>query len=403
MGVIAPNGIGKDSFWQANINGISGVDYIKTFNVEELATKIAAQVKDFNASRYIDESLLRKLDRFAQFGVVASLMAKDDAGLDLTDIVPQRIGVCAGSGLGGILFHEEEIARLLKTSLKKTNPLSVIKIMPNAISAQISLQLKTKGPNLTISTACSSGLQAIGEAFDLIKNDKADIMITGGAEAPLTPFTFSAYNSMRVMTQRNDPPQQASCPFDKNRDGFVLAEGAGFIILESLETALKRKTNIYAQVLGFANNSSAYHIVMPQPDGKDIEKAMALALEDAGLKPQQLDYINAHGTSTPSNDRAETLAIKNLFGKHAYKLAISSTKSMIGHTIGAAGALGTIIGALAIKNNLVPPTINYKNPDPDCDLNYVPNKAIRREVNFSLINAFGFGGSNATLVLGSYS
>ncbi|MBL7130244.1 MAG: beta-ketoacyl-ACP synthase II [Candidatus Omnitrophica bacterium] len=400
IGAVAPNGIGKDNFWQANVNGISGIDYTRTFDVDNFDTKIVGAVKNFNASRYIDETSVRKLDRFAQFGVAASKMALKDGSLKLSNLDPKRIGVCVGSGLGGILFHEEQIVDLLKRKLKKPNPLAVVKIMPNSVSAHISIKLKIKGPNLSISTACSSGLQAIGSAFDLIRDARADIMIAGGTEAPLTFFTFNAFNSMRVMTQRNNPPDKASCPFDKNRDGFVLSEGAGFIILESLKMAQKRNANIYAEVLGFGNNSSAYHIVMPQPDGKDIEKTMHLALEDADIKPKDVDYINAHGTSTLSNDRAETLAIKNLFGRHAYKLAISSTKSMIGHNIGAAGALGTIIGALTIKNNLIPPTINYKNFDPDCDLNYVPNKACDKKINVALINAFGFGGSNASLVLG---
>jgi 3-oxoacyl-[acyl-carrier-protein] synthase II len=403
IGVIAPNGIGKNNFWQANINGISGIDYIRTFDTKDMATKIAAEVKDFKPHRYIDESFLRKLDRFAQFGVACALMAKDDASLDLSKIDLEKVGVCIGSGLGGILFHEEQIIQTLRYGIKKINPLAVVKIMPNSVSAQISLYLKTKGPNLSISTACSSGLQAIGEAAELIRNNKTEIMITGGTEAPLTPMTFSAYNSMRVLSQRNEPPEEASCPFDRRRDGFVMGEAAGLVILESWDSASKRNANIYAEILGYAANSSAYHIVSPQPDGKDIQKVMALALKDAKLKPKDIDYINAHGTSTQENDRVETLAIKNLFGRYAYKLPISSTKSMIGHTIGAAGALGVIIGALAIKNNLIPPTINYEEPDPECDLNYVPNKAIKQKVNTTLVNSFGFGGSNASIILRNFT
>lgn len=403
VGVVSPNGIGKDNFWKSNINGVSGVDYITSFDTKDMSTKIAGIVKNFDAAKFVGEQVLRKLDRFAQFGLTAAIMAKDDASLKLSRMNPDIIGVCIGSGLGGIIFHEEEIIRTLKMGAKKTSPLAVVKIMPNSVSSQISLYLKTKGPNLAITTACSSGLQAIGEAFELIKNNKADLMITGGAEAPLTAVTFSAYNAMRIMTRRNDLPEEASCPFDKRRDGFVMGEGSGLIILEALESALKRNAKIYAEVLGFASNSSAFHIVMPQPDGKDAQKVMALALIDANLAPEKIDYINAHGTSTILNDRAETLAIKNLFRKHAYKLAISSTKSMIGHTIGAAGALGVIISSLAIKNNLIPPTINYRIPDPACDLNYVPNQALKRKTNFCLINAFGFGGSNASMVIGEFN
>ncbi|MFC1594087.1 beta-ketoacyl-ACP synthase II [Candidatus Omnitrophota bacterium] len=402
IGVIAPNGIGKDTFWQANVSGVSGISPITTFETSELATKIAGSIPDFDPAAYIEESNLRKFDRFAQFGVAATQMALEDAQFTISDSHSERIGVCVGSGLGGMLFHEEQILKALNTSLKKTSPLAIVKIMPNAVTAQISINFKIKGPSLTISTGCSSGLQALGEAYHLIQNNTVDHMVTGGVEAPLTPITFSAFNSMKVMSQRNDAPQEASRPFDKDRDGFVLAEGAGIVILESLEAAQARKAPIYAEVIGFANNSSAYHIVMPQPDGKDIEQVMRMALDDAEVKPTQIDYINAHGTSTPSNDRAETLGIKGLFGKYANKLLVSATKSMVGHTIGAAGALGTIISALTIQNGIIAPTINQTTPDPECDLNFVANNALSKEVQVSLVNAFGFGGSNASLVLRKY-
>lgn len=399
LGVIAPNGTGKERFWQANINGKSGISLIESFDTSQLETRIGGIVKDFEPLRYIERSLLDKLDRFAQLGIAGAKMAVEDANLSLADKDRKKIGVSVGSGLGGVLFHEEQIMTMKELGLRRANPLGVLKVMPNAINAHISIELGLKGPSLTISTACSSGLHAIGYAFNLIRNKKVDVMIAGGAEAPLTPFTFSAFNALRVMSRRNDSPSEASRPFDAERDGFVLAEGAGFVVLESLEHALRRNAHIYAEIVGYGANSSAYHIVVPQPNGEDISAVMKLALKDAGISPEEVDYINAHGTSTQANDRVETQAIKEVFGKYAYKIPISSTKSMIGHTIGAAGAIGVIVSALAIKESLIPPTINYKVPDPNCDLDYVPNIARGKSIKVALINSFGFGGSNASLII----
>ncbi len=399
IGIISPNGIGKKAFWESNIEGESGVGIIEKINTSKLETKIAGEVKKFNPSLYIEKSKIKILDRFAQLGVSSAKMALDDSALELYEINPEKVGVCVGSGLGGVLFHEEQMMAMDKYGLRKANPMGVVKVMPNAINSHISVELGLKGPNLTISTACSSGAHSIGEAFNLVRYGKADVMIAGGAEAPLTPFTFSAYNSLRVMSRKNDCPEKASRPFDKERDGFVLSEGAGFIILEEISLALARGADVYSEVIGYGMNSSAYHIVIPNPEGKDMSAVMRLAIEDAGIEKRDIDYINAHGTATRANDLAETKAIKDAFGDYAYKIPISSTKSMIGHTIGAAGAIGVIASALAIKNEIIPPTINYENPDPDCDLDYVPNVARESKVNTALINSFGFGGSNASLVI----
>lgn len=399
IGVIAPIGIGKDEFWKANIGGVSGVTNIEKIDTSQLETKIAGAVKNFKPSLYMDKSKMRILDRFARLGVASAKMALDDSDLDLSKINPANVGVAVGSGLGGVLFHEEQIMEMKKSGLRKANPLGVVKVMPNAVNSHISVELGIKGPNLTISTACSSGTHAIGEALNLIRYNKADIMIAGGAEAPLTPFTFSAYNSLRVMSRNNDKPEEASRPFDRERDGFVLAEGAAFLIMEEMSHALDRGAAIYAEVIGYGLNCSGFHIVKPEPEGRDMSAVMKLAANDAKIDIKKIDYINAHGTATRANDSAETNAIKDAFGEYAYKIPVSSTKSMTGHTIGAAGAIGTVVSALVIKNGIIPPTINYENPDPECDLDYVPNVARESDVKTALINSFGFGGSNASVIL----
>jgi 3-oxoacyl-[acyl-carrier-protein] synthase II len=399
IGIIASNGIGKDEFWDSNIEGISGIGIIKRIDTSQLETKIAGEVKSFNPSLYIEKSKSRVLDRFAQLGVSAAKMALDDSGLNLNKINPEKAGVCVGSGLGGVLFHEEQIMEMKENGLRKANPLGVVKVMPNAVNSHISVELGLKGPNLTVSTACSSGTHSIGEAFNIIRYGKADIMIAGGAEAPLTPFTFSAYNSLRVMSRKNDNPEKASRPFDKERDGFVLAEGAAFLILEEMSHAIDRGAAIYAEVKGYGLNCSGFHIVKPDPEGKDMSAVIKLAADDARIDIKDIDYINAHGTATRANDPAETNAIKDALGEYAYRIPVSATKSMTGHTIGAAGTIGTVVSALVIKNGVIPPTINYENPDPECDLDYVPNTARDKSVNTALINSFGFGGSNASIII----
>ncbi len=402
LGVVAPNGIGKEEFWQANIEGRSGVDLIKDFDTSNLGSKIAAQVKNLDPLKYISKEVAKRVDRFVYLGLASTRMALEDSKLNLEKEDRNRIGAIIGSGLGGVPFHEEQILAGYEKGVHRLNPLCVPRISPNAVSSHIAIQYGLLGPNMVISTACASGTHAIGEAFRKIQNGEIDICVSGGAEAPLTQFTFGAYDALKVLSKRNGSPQEASRPFDKERDGFVLGEGADILILEELTHALKRNAHIYAEIIGYASNSGAYHIVMPEPDGKDASRVMSQCLKDANLKPKDIDYINAHGTSTQANDKAETKAIKEVFADYAYKIPISSTKSMIGHTIGAAGAIEALVCALVIENNLIPPTINYKHKDPDCDLDYVPNQARSAKVNIALSNSFGFGSCNACLILKRY-
>lgn len=399
LGVVAPNGIGKDEFWNANIQGKSGVDRVADFDVSCFDSKIAGKVKNFNPLDFIPKETVRKSDRFAHLGMASAKLALNDSKLDLESEDKKRIAVIIGSGLGGIIFHEEQILAGYEKGVHRLNPLCVPRISPNAVSSLIAIQYGLLGINMVISTACTSGTYALGQSLRVIQNNEADIIFSGGAEAPLTQFTFGAYCSLRVLSKMNDSPREASRPFDIKRDGFVLGEGAAVLILEELEHALKRNAHIYAELTGYAANSGAYHMVMPQENGQDAAMAILGALKDANSKPKNIDYINAHGTSTAANDKAETLAIKKSFGKYAYKVAISSTKSMIGHTIGAAGAIEALVCALAIENNLIPPTINYKHKDPDCDLDYVPNEARKQKVDVCLSNSFGFGSCNAAIVL----
>lgn len=399
LGVVAPNGIGKDEFWEANVKGKSGVDLIKDFDVSSLSSQIAAYIKNFEPTRYMSTSIISKTDRFTQLGVAAAKLAIEDSKLDLENENKERAGVSIGSGLGGVLFHEEQISTMYEKGLKKAEPLGVPKVAPNAVPGYISIIFGLTGPNVAISTACSSGAHGIGWAYDAIRLNRAEVMVAGGAEAPLTPYTFAAFNALRVLSRRNDSPQEASRPFDKERDGFVMGEGAGAIILEELNHALKRKAHIYAEIIGYSVKSGAFHMVMPVEEGKDAAKSMQEALREANISPQDVNYINAHGTSTQANDKAETQAIKEVFGNYAHKIPISSTKSMIGHTIGASGAIEAIVCALTIENNLIPPTINYRYPDPDCDLDYVPNEPRKAKVDIALSNSFGFGSNNACLVM----
>lgn len=403
LGVVAPNGIGKEEFWQANVEGKSGVDLITSFDVSLFDSKIAAQVKSFDPLRYLPREITKGVDRFVHFGLVSTKMAFEDSKLDLQKEDKDRIGVIIGSGLGGVLFHEEQILAGYEKGVHRLNPLCVPRISPNAVASHIAIQHGLLGPNMVISTACASATNAIGEVFRKIQNDEIDICVTGGVEAPLTQFTFGAYSALHVLSKRNDSPQEASRPFDKERDGFVLGEGAGILILEELSHALKRNAHIYAEIISYGSNSGAYHMVMPQPEGKDAARVMEQALREVDLKPENINYINAHGTSTQANDKSETLAIKKFFGGYAYKIPISSTKSMIGHSIGAAGAIEAIICALVIEQNIIPPTMNYKYKDPDCDLDYVPNQARKVKVDTALSNSFGFGSCNACIVIKRYS
>ena len=402
LGVVAANGVGIKDFWQANIAGKSGVQKVTTFDVSATSSKIYAPAKDFSHIDYIQPDEARKVDRFVHLGLASTKLALDDSKLDLNSIDKDRFGVIIGSGLGGSLFHEEQMRLCLERGKGKINVRSVPKISPNAVASHIAIHYGLFGSNMVISNACASGTYALGEAARNIIYGDLDLCISGGAEAPLSEFNFSAYDVLRVLSKRNDAPEEASRPFDKERDGFVLAEGSGMLILEELEHALKRNAHIYAEIIGYGANSGAYHIVMPRADGVDAAKAMHLALNDAKLNPGDIDYINAHGTSTSLNDKAETLAIKKVFGEHAYRIPISSTKSMIGHSLGAAGGIEAVVCALTIEHNLIPPTINYQYKDPDCDLDYVPNQARAAKVDIALSNSFGFGNCNACLIFKRY-
>lgn len=404
LGVIAPNGIGKDEFWHANIEGRSGVDYLDRFDIEgfdtsRLNSKIAGRVKNFNPADFIPSDIVKRTDRFVHLGLAAAKMAVEDSRLNLDEEDRQRVGACIGSGLGGVPFHEITLMAGYERGLNKLNPLSVPKISPNMVSSLIALFFNINGPNMTISTACASGTHAIGKSYRIIKNEEADIMFAGGAEAPLTSITFGAYCAMHVLSRRNNAPQEASRPFDKDRDGFVLSEGAAVLILEELSHALRRGAHIYAEVAGYASNSGAYHMVIPEPNGHDAAEVMAACLKEADIGRDEVDYINAHGTSTLAGDIAETKTVKEVFGGGAYNIPVSSTKSMIGHTIGAAGAIEGVVCALSIEDNIIPPTINYSEGDPECDLDYVPNEARSARVDTVLSNSFGFGSNNTCIVM----
>jgi 3-oxoacyl-[acyl-carrier-protein] synthase II len=399
LGIVAPNGIGKEAFWQANVNGISGVSVLRHFDTSALNSKIAASIYDFDPARFMAPSVVRRTDRFVHLGIAASRLALLDSGLNLGSEDPKRIGCIIGSGLGGVLFHEDQIERACEKGLNRLSPQCVSRISPNAVSGHIAIEFGLRGPNMTISAACASGTIALGEAFRKIEAGGMDLAFAGGAEAPLTRFTFGAYCSMRALSRRNDSPQEASRPFDGGRDGMVLGEGAGMLILEERSRAINRGAPIYAEVIGYANNSGAYHMVMPTEDGHDVAEVMLAVVQDAGLDLKDIHYINAHGTSTEAGDKAETRAVKALFGDYAYAIPISSTKSMIGHTIGAAGAIEAGVCCLAIRSGIIPPTINYREKDPECDLDYVPNHARAARVENVLSNSFGFGSCNACLAL----
>ncbi len=393
LGVIAANGIGKEAFWEANIKGILGVGPITRFDTSQFRTKIAAEIKDFDPLRYMEEMTANTVDRFTQFAIACTKMALEDSCLQLIREDPYRVGVSLGSGLGGMFFYEKQILTMQEFGHSKTHPASIPRVMPNAPSANVSIEFQCKGPNLTVSTACSSSNHALGQALEIIRQDKADVMLAGGTEAPLVFYNFAGFDALRVMTT------EICRPFDRDRDGLVMGEGAAVLVLEELEHALGRQAKIYAELVGYGLTSGAGHMVMPDPEGEDAAQTMALALKDACLQPSDVDYISAHGTATQANDKGETRAIKKIFGNSANKIPISSTKSMVGHTLGAASALEAVVSCLAIKNNMVPPTINYQTPDPECDLDYVPNQGRRHQVDVVMSNAFAFGGNNASIIL----
>jgi len=399
LGVVAPNGIGVEAFWRATVEGRSGVSPVTAFDVSLFDSRIAGQVKELDPLEFMPPVVARRTDRYVHLGLAAAQMAMKDSGLDLEREDRGRVGIIIGSGLGGVIFHEEQILAGYQKGTHRLNPLCVPRISPNAVASHIGIQHGLLGPNIVVSTACASSNHAIGESLRKIQHGEADIVLTGGAESPLTEFTFGAYAAMKVLSKRNDAPEKASRPFDRDRDGFVLAEGAACLVVEEFQHARSRGASVYAELLGYGANSGAHHIVMPDPTGNDAAAAMSLALRDAAVAPADVTYINAHGTSTHANDVAETKAIKEVFGDHARRLAISSTKSVTGHSIGAAGALEAVACCLAIRDQVIPPTANLDNPDPECDLDYVPHHARKQPVKVVLSNAFGFGNTNACLVL----
>lgn len=398
IGVVSPVGIGLDNFWQALVEGKSGIGKITRFDTEDFAVKIAGEVNDFDPNDYFDRKEARRLDRFAQMAIVSAQMALKDAELEIQDNIAERTGVLLGSGIGGLETLEDQARVLMKKGPARVSPFFIPMMISNIASGQISIYVGAKGPNSNTTTACASSAHAIGEAAEIIKRGDADVMIAGGSEAAITPLAMAGFTVMRALSTRNDEPEKASRPFDAERDGFVMGEGSCVMIMEEYEMAKARGAQIYGEVKGYGLTGDAYHITAPAPEGEGAARCMQMAIDKAGIQPEEVDYINAHGTSTPLNDKYETMAIKKVFGEHAYKLLVSSTKSMTGHLLGGAGALESAVCLLAIKNGVIPPTINYEHPDPECDLNYVPNQSVKKEVNVALTNSLGFGGHNATLV-----
>jgi len=397
LGVISPIGLTVNDFWENLCKGRSGVRVVDRFR--DFSTWIAGTVEGFEPEKYMDKRDIKKTDGYTHYAHAAAVMAVGDAKLDLEKEDRERVGVIIGSGIGGLDTIEKQFQVLLEKGPRRVSPFLVPMLIANMASGYVSIHYGLKGPNITPVTACATGTHAIGEAFRHLQRGDADIMIAGGAEAPLTAIAFAGFCSARALSARNGEPQKASRPFDRQRDGFVMGEGAGIVVLETHEHALSRGAPIYAELAGYGLSGDGYHITAPDPEGRGAYLCMERALKDASLSPGAVDYINAHGTSTPLNDRVETLAIKKLFGEHAYSLAISSTKSMIGHLLGAAGGVELVATLLTMQRGIIPPTINQEEADPDCDLNYVPNRACSREVDVAISNSFGFGGTNACLVV----
>lgn len=396
LGTISPLGNTVQDFWGNLKSGKSGIDFVTKVNKDDFPAKVAGEVKDFDPTLYMEKKDSKRMDLFTQYAVAAAKMALEDANLTITDEIANRVGVWIGSGIGGMATYDEQFRRFMDKGYRRVSPFFVPMLIADMASGQVSIQFGAKGINNCSVTACASGANSIGDAFKVIERGDADYMIAGGAEAPLTPMAFAGFSTAKALSFSDDP-HTASRPFDLNRDGFVMGEGAGILILESLEAAEKRGARIYAEIIGYGASADAYHITSPAPGGEGAARAIKQALEDGGIQPEDVDYINAHGTSTEYNDSTETEAIKSVFQDHAYKLDVSSTKSMTGHLLGAAGAVEAIACVKAIEENIVPPTINYETPDPACDLNYVPNEAKQKEVNVALSNSLGFGGHNVSL------
>jgi 3-oxoacyl-[acyl-carrier-protein] synthase II len=402
LGALTPVGNTTEEYWAAITQGKSGIGPITKFDATGYPTRIAGEIRNFDETRYVDKKEARRLDPYLKYAIATSVMAVEDAALDPAKIDATRFGVLVGSGIGGIttLIEGEDVRRT--KGFDRVSPFVVPMLIVNMAAGLVSMRFGAKGPNSSVVTACASGNHAIGDASKIIQRGDADVMIAGGAEAIIVPLTIAGFCSMKAMSTRNDEPEKASRPFDAARDGFVCGEGAGIVILESLEHAVRRDARIYAEVVGYGMTSDAHHMTAPDPEGDGATRAMQLALTDAGVSPSAIGYINAHGTSTPYNDKFETIAIKRVFGDDARRLAVSSTKSMTGHLLGAAGGIEAVATVLALHHGLLPPTINYETPDPECDLDYVPNQARKVDIEYAMSNAFGFGGTNATLAFRKY-
>jgi 3-oxoacyl-[acyl-carrier-protein] synthase II len=398
IGLVSPLGTGTEKNWRALLRGESGIRSLTRFDVSRYATRFGGEVKDFDPLLFIDRKEVRKMDRFIQFAMGAAHLAVEDSGIPPADLQSDRAGAYVGSGIGGLGSIEENHKILLEKGPDRVSPFFLIQTIINEASGQISIRYGAKGPNCANATACSTGTHAIGDSFRMVARGEADIMIAGGAEAPLTPLSLAGFTAIKALSERNDEPARASRPFDARRDGFVMGEGAGVLIIEELGRALKRNARIYAEIAGYGMTSDAYHVAAPAPDGDGAQRVMRRAIEDAGVRPEDIQYINAHGTSTPYNDKTETMAIKRTFGEHAARVAVNSTKSMTGHLLGAAGGLEAGITALCLFHQVMTPTINYEFPDPDCDLDYVPNVSRKAGIFYALSNSFGFGGTNASLL-----
>jgi 3-oxoacyl-[acyl-carrier-protein] synthase II len=402
VGAVTPLGNNVESTWTNILDGKTGIGPLTRLDADEYPAKVAAELKDFDIEEYVERKEARKMDRFTHYAVAASMMAVKDSKLEITEENAPRVGVWIGSGIGGMETFENQYETFQKRGYRRVSPFFVPMIIPDMATGQVSIMLGAKGVNSCTVTACATGTNSIGDAFKVIQRGDADVMISGGAEAPITKMSVAGFCANTALSTNTDP-EKASRPFDANRDGFVMGEGAGVVVLEELEHALRRGAPIYAEVVGYGSTGDAHHITAPAPAGEGGARAMKMALEDGGVRPEDMDYINAHGTSTPYNDKFETMAVKEVFGDHAYKLAMSSTKSMTGHLLGAAGGVEAIFTVLAMQDGILPPTINLDTPDPDCDLDYVANKARKQDVNVAMSNSLGFGGHNATLVFKKYT
>ncbi|MEI3611076.1 beta-ketoacyl-ACP synthase II [Pseudogracilibacillus sp. SO30301A] len=401
IGAVTPLGNDARSLWENIVANKSGIDYITRVNKEDFPVSVAGEIKDFDAKEFMDRKDARKMDLFTQYAVAASKMAVEDADLTIDESNAERVGVWIGCGIGGMDTYEEQLRRFIDKGYRRVSPFFVPMLIPDMAAGQVSIQLGAKGINSCSVTACASGANSIGDAFKAVQRGDVDYIITGGTESPITNMAFAGFSAMKALTF-NEDPKTASRPFDKNRDGFVMGEGAGILVLETLDSALERGAKIYAEIVGYGSTGDAFHITAPAEGGEGAARAMLMAINDANVEPEEVDYINAHGTSTDMNDKYETQAIKNIFGAHAKQLAVSSTKSMTGHLLGAAGGVEGVISVKAIDDGIIPATINYETPDPDCDLDYVPNESRKQVVNVVLSNSFGFGGHNACLVFKKY-